>query len=221
MCFCPCLRCQCIMPSPVYLTTVGLSTSLLFYYAYLQISRLIVSRKYSRTHGTKPAEADRHWDPFLGLDLVISTIFAGRGNHQLQNLQDRFNRISHTFTSDVLGDKVVFTDEFKNAQAVLAAQFLTLESSADRPRQATVKLLGHGIFNADGTYWEHSRALIRPNFVKQVGDLKFMEHHVMTMVNQLPGDGSRVNIQEFFFRMVCIASSTIFVIPFLGSFEDR
>lgn len=96
---------------------------------------------------------------------------------------------------------------------------LTLESSADRPRSS---FLGHGIFNADGTYWEHSRALIRPNFVrKQVGNLKFMEHHVMTMVNQLPGNGSRVNIQEFFFRMVCIASSTIFVIPFLGSFEDR
>ncbi len=64
------------MPSLVCCITVSLSASLLLYYAYLQISRLIVYRKYARFYGTKPAKADRHWDLFLGLDFVISTIFA-------------------------------------------------------------------------------------------------------------------------------------------------
>lgn len=200
------------MPSPVYRTTVSLSASLLLYYAYLQISGLIVYRKYARSYGTKPAKADRHWDPFLGIDFVISTIFASRVKYQLEDLQDRFNRTPHTLTSDVLGVKLVFTDEPKNTQAVLATQFADFDIGELR-RQATVKLLGHGIFNADGTYWKHSRALIRPNFVrKQVGDLKFVEHHVMTIVNQLSGNGSPVNIQDFFFRLAYTESS-IFVIP--------
>ena len=191
------------MFAPLYFTLGGLGAALLLYYTYFQITFFIGSRRAARIQGCKPVKADRHWDPFLGLDFVISTIFASRRKYQLEDLQDRFNRISHTFTSDVLGDKLIFTDEPKNAQAVLATQFAEFDIGELR-RQATVKLLGHGIFNADGAYWEHSRALIRPNFVrKQVGDLRLMEHHVMAMISHLPGDGTPVNIQDFFFRMVC------------------
>ncbi len=110
------------MPSLVCCITVSLSASLLLYYAYLQISRLIVYRKYAQFYGTKPAKADRHWDLFLGLDFVISTIFASSVKYLLEDLQDRFNRTPHTFTSDVLGVKLVFTDEPKNTQANLATQ---------------------------------------------------------------------------------------------------
>lgn len=77
---------------------------------------------------------------------------------------------------------MIFTNEPKNVQGILATQFCDFDVGELR-RQATIKLLGHAIFNADGAYWEHSRALIRPNFArKQVGDLNLMEHHVMHMI---------------------------------------
>ena len=190
------------MLAPAYFTAIGLGAALLVYVTYRQITTWITSRKFARLHGCKPAKSDRHWDPFFGLDFVISTIFASRGKYQLEDLYERFTRIAPTFTSNVLGETLIFTDEPKNVQGVLATQFPDFDVGELR-RQATVKLLGHGIFNADGPYWEHSRALIRPNFVrKQVGDLRLMEHHVMHMISYLPGDGTPVDIQSFFFRMV-------------------
>lgn len=191
-----------IMLGPVQLTIIALSGTLFCYAVYYKIVFLFSSRKFARQYGCKPARADRHWDRILGLDFVWSTIRASRGKYQLEDLQDRFSRIGHTFTSDVLGDRLVFTDEPKNAQAVLATQFHDFDIGELR-RQATVKLLGHGIFNADGAYWQHSRALIRPNFVKkQVADFPMMERHVQHMMSHLPGDGTPVDIQSYFFRMV-------------------
>ena len=192
------------MLAPVYLAAIGLGAALLIYVVRNRITTFIASRKFARLHGCKPAKADRHWDPFFGLDFVISTILASRGKYQLQDLYERFAQIGSTFTSNVLLETLIFTDEPKNVQGVLATQFPDFDVGELR-RQATVKLLGHGIFNADGPYWEHSRALIRPNFVrKQVGDLRLMEHHVMHMISYLPNDGTPVDIQSFFFRMVSL-----------------
>ncbi|KAF6232474.1 hypothetical protein HO173_009354 [Letharia columbiana] len=189
------------MLTPVYLSAIVLGASLLVYVAYRKTTTLIASRKFARLHGCKPAKADRHWDPIFGLDFVISTIRASRGKYQLEDLYERLTRIAPTFTSNVLGETLIFTDEPKNVQGVLATQFPDFDVGELR-RQATVKLLGHGIFNADGPYWEHSRALIRPNFIrKQVADLRLMEHHVMHMISYLPADGTPVNIQDYFFRM--------------------
>lgn len=47
--------------------------------------------------------------------------------------------------------------------------------------------LGNGIFSADGKQWEHSRALLRPQFVRdQVSDLDLEERHVQNMLLALP-----------------------------------
>jgi cytochrome P450 len=51
----------------------------------------------------------------------------------------------------------------------------------------TVFRLGNGIFSADGKQWEHSRALLRPQFVRdQVSDLDLEERHVQNMLLALP-----------------------------------
>ncbi|MCJ1371482.1 hypothetical protein MMC20_002699 [Loxospora ochrophaea] len=186
---------------PVYLSILGLFAFLFTYIAYYQITTWRTSRKFARLHGCKPAKADPHIDPILGLDFFLHTVRASKGNYLLDDLAKRFARNGPTFTSNVLFETLIFTDDPKNTQAVLATHFHDFDIGELR-RKATVKLLGHGIFNADGPYWEHSRALIRPNFVrKQVSDLRLMEHHVMSMISQLPSDGKPVNIQEFFFRM--------------------
>ena len=66
-------------------------------------------------------------------------------------------------------------------------------------------LLGNGIFTADGKAWEHSRALLRPQFARDmVSDLDLEERHVQNMMRALPVDQgwtSQTDLQLLFFRL--------------------
>lgn len=69
-------------------------------------------------------------------------------------------------------------------------------------------LLGNGIFTQDGKQWEHSRAIMRPQFAReQVGDLDLEERHVQHMMTALDAhmksDGwtSEIDLQVLFFRL--------------------
>ena len=190
------------MFDPSYAISVAFGTTIVLYVSYWQIAFLLSSRRFTRKFGCKPAQVDRHWDPVLGLDFVSSTVRACRGKYQLEDLHDRFSNVGRTFVSNVLLDRLIFTDEPKNVQAVLATQFDDFDVGELR-RQCTVKLLGRGIFNADGDYWQHSRAMIRPNFVRsQVADLSMMERHVQRMMSCFPPEGISFDIQSLFFRLV-------------------
>ena len=70
----------------------------------------------------------------------------------------------------------------------------------------TSQRLGHGIFSADGKAWEHSRALLRPQFSRdQVSDLDLEERHLQNMMLALPtkSDGwtEITDIQPLNFRL--------------------
>lgn len=68
-----------------------------------------------------------------------------------------------------------------------------------------------GIFTTDGAPWQHSREMLRPNFVRsQVGDLPTFEYHVKHLVAAVPTDGSTVDLSELFFRLT-IDSATEFL----------
>ena len=72
-------------------------------------------------------------------------------------------------------------------------------------------VFGHGIFTTDGKEWEASRALLRPNFVRnQIADIQTFEHHVSAMISWIPKDGSIVDLQELFF-MLTLDSATEFL----------
>jgi len=72
-------------------------------------------------------------------------------------------------------------------------------------------VLGHGIFTTDGPEWEASRALLRPNFVRnQVGDLNTFDHHISALISHIPKDGSTVDLQALFF-MLTIDNATEFL----------
>lgn len=66
----------------------------------------------------------------------------------------------------------------------------------------TVRVLGEGIFTTDGASWQHSRDLLRPNFVRsQIGDLPMFETHVKKLTAAIPRDGSTVDLQGLFYRL--------------------
>lgn len=114
----------------------------------------------------------------------------------------------------LLGKDGFFTIEPKNIQAILATQFKDF-GLGDARNNNFKPLLGRGIFATDGKQWEHSRAMLRPQFIReQVSDLDLEERHVQNMMRALPAkaDGwtESTNIQTLFFRLT-LDSATEFL----------
>lgn len=71
-------------------------------------------------------------------------------------------------------------------------------------------IFGKGIFILDGTEWEHSRAMLRPNFVRsQVADLDVFERHIQKLIKRIPENGNTVDLSKLFF-MLTIDSGEFF-----------
>ncbi|KAI9699862.1 MAG: hypothetical protein M1820_007037 [Bogoriella megaspora] len=159
-------------------------------------------------------------DPF-GFSTLRES-FAASAKKRIPDLMiQRFDRMRlqegrrvDTFGSDLLLRHNVITIDPKNIQAILAHQFKEFGLGEIR-RGNFMPLLGHGIFTADGQGWEHSRAMLRPNFAReQVADLDLEERHVQNMMQALPvGDDGwtqELDIQKLFFR-ITIDTATEFL----------
>jgi cytochrome P450 len=56
--------------------------------------------------------------------------------------------------------------------------------------------------------WSESRALLRPQFLKQrLSDLQIFENHVNDMISLLPSDGSTIDIMDWFYRFTLDAAT--------------
>lgn len=133
---------------------------------------------------------------------------------RMAEMSQKTGRLCSTWAGGMLGEKMYFTADPKNIQAMLATQFEDFCLGQGR-RNNMEPTLGYGIFVQDGKAWEHSRAMLRPNFVRdQVSDLELEERHVQNLMNLLqPGsDGwtPETDIQTLFFRLT-IDSATEFL----------
>lgn len=96
---------------------------------------------------------------------------------------------------------MILTIEPENIKTILSTKFNDF-CLGDRRARVFIPVLGHGIFDTDGAAWERSRALIRPNFTRQqVADLDTFETHVGHVIDNIPRDGSSVDLQELFFSL--------------------
>ena len=82
-------------------------------------------------------------------------------------------------------------------------------------------LLGNGIFTQDGTAWEHSRTMMRPQFARdQVSDLNLEEQHVQNLMCAIVPNASgwtdTLDLQVLFFRLT-LDSATEFL--FAAAFD--
>lgn len=69
------------------------------------------------------------------------------------------------------GDKGFNTSDPSNLQAILATQFKDFEAGSWR-YNVFKPVLGRSIFSSDGSFWEHSRGLFRPQFAREnINDL--------------------------------------------------
>lgn len=137
---------------------------------------------------------------FLGLGRVANLLSAMKNCESLELLRTWHHQHGNTYKTS-LGRPLIITIEPKNVQAVLALKFKDFELG--HRNKALAPLLGQGIFASDGRMWEHSRALVRPNFVRnQVSDMNVYQTHVSNLIANIPHDGSSIDLQELFFRMV-------------------
>jgi hypothetical protein len=81
-------------------------------------------------------------------------------------------KTANTFEMTMMeGSRLLTTIEPANVQAMLATQFSDYETGKMRHNQFW-PVLGRSIFSSDGAFWEHSRALLRPQFVREnINDL--------------------------------------------------
>lgn len=158
-------------------------------------------RQWAKSHGTKPPLQIKNMLPF-GLDRYLTLLdsvdrqAAPEWNRSVHERQQK-----HTFTVNMLGMNNIMTREPRNIQAILATQFKDFSLGPAR-YCSFFPLLGNGIFTLDGKGWEHSRALLRPQFSRdQISHLESLEDHIQLMFKQIPHDGTPVDLQELFFRL--------------------
>ena len=141
-------------------------------------------------------------DPILGFDVFRSTMKAFKEKRGLETLTARFETMgSNTFKIHSMGRNFITTIEPENLKTIQALNFR--EWGLGKRRIVDFgPFLGRGIFTTDGAEWQHSRDMLRPNFVRsQVGDLRTFEKHFRHLVDAVPRDGSTVDLLEIFFRL--------------------
>lgn len=111
----------------------------------------------------------------------------------------------------ILGRQAIGTIEPVNIKAILATSFNDFDLGPIR-HASFFPLLGDGIFTLDGAAWEHSRALLRPQFSRdQVSDLESLEIHVQRLINCIEEAGESVDLQPLFFCLT-LDSATEFLV---------
>jgi cytochrome P450 len=141
-----------------------------------------------------------------GLDTVYDSLTADKKKKFPELMIKRYARMGNrTFESRILGNRNYSTNDPKNVQALLATQFKDF-GLGERRSGLFRPLLGTGIFTADGKVWEHSRAMMRPQFNRdQISDLRLEEVHVQNLMRALQINQSKwtsqVDLQVLFFRL--------------------
>ena len=158
-------------------------------------------RAFSRKHGCLPAKRHPSRDPIFALDVLNAEWKAVKEHRMLEAMQNAFANLGRTtFGYNALGQHMFHTCDSENTKAILATNFSAWSFGATR--NDLRDLLGEGIFTTDGTAWQHSRELLRPNLVRsQVADLVMMEAHVQRLISLVPSDGTTCDLAPLFLRL--------------------
>jgi cytochrome P450 len=138
----------------------------------------------------------------LALDLLKIQYDALRSGHTLESFT-RYINIEGTIRFELFGATGYIINDPKNIEAILSTRFE--DYGLGSRRIGGLPLLGEGIFTQDGPAWQHSRELIRRQFVRvQKQNLRDFTPHVDELVStlgQAAHDGETVvDLQPYFFE---------------------
>lgn len=184
------------------------------YYVYWQSTVGARRRRMINRSGCKPindtSDLNSWKDWLFGWTQLAVNIEAGKKRELLKLARERFRRNGNTIHYKIAFTDMIFTIEPANVKSILATSFKDW-NLPDRRKDAFSPLFGEGIFTTDGAAWQHSRDLLRPNFVRnQVADLATFEMHAQHLIAAIPRDGSTVDLNPLFFRLT-IDSATEFL----------
>ena len=181
--------------------TLSLCGALCLYVTYRALSSRATIKAKERQYGCQPPKRLPVWDPIFGIDVFINTVRAIRNHCALSSFCEKLAKLGmRTTYFPMLGVGVVATFEPENAKAMLSTNFN--DYGIDNMRDMLKPVLGDGIFTSDGATWQHSRALLRPAFLRtEISNLNYLEKHVEQLKLQLPQDGSTVDLEPLFSKL--------------------
>lgn len=144
----------------------------------------------------------------------MEMVNSAREHNFTEQIRGWHSKYGTTFTARMANRKTIFTTEAKNIQTILALKFKDYSIGPTR-QNALRPVFGEGIFTVDGSRWEHSRALLRPNFSRaQITNTEMYENHVTDLMKHVPHDGSTVELQDLFLRQVSVTATFFFLMKF-------
>ncbi|PYH91121.1 cytochrome P450 alkane hydroxylase [Aspergillus ellipticus CBS 707.79] len=178
------------------------SVILLLGYTLTYLQRKWTQRRIAKENNCQPLHTYPRKDPFFGLDNIYEQIWYAKRYKLLDRIAERFKEHGNTFQARRLATPFIIKCDPENIKT---------DYGLGNRIDAAGPLLGHGIFTTDGEHWAHSRAMIRPNFVKdQVAHLDIFEELMGDLLAMIPANGGTVDLQELFFEYT-IDSATEFL----------
>ncbi|TGO52447.1 hypothetical protein BCON_0141g00190 [Botryotinia convoluta] len=169
-------------------------------FLFNRITKYISARRFQTEHGCKPVHRVPQRERIIGWDMYKIQVNSSKQKIRLKTGFERYRDNGHTFVLSMMGFNFYNTIEPENIKTLLSIKFKDYDLGGRRV--AFAPLLGEGIFTTDGAQWEHSRALVRPNFNKsQVADLNIFEKHVQILFSQIPRNGATFDLQTLFFKL--------------------
>ena len=168
---------------------------------WVSISNILLSRKLKRLQCSIPPRYPQKI-PYLGSDLLKILNDSREDGALLIKLQQLFQTYGKTFQAMIWGQTIVYTMDAANLQSIHTNHFQKFGVESIR-KTVNQGWMGDGIFVSDGLKWKSSRTILKPAFAKgQFGDLVRFETHVERLLALVPRDGSTVDLQLLFQRLV-------------------
>ncbi|KAI1459985.1 putative N-alkane-inducible cytochrome P450 [Annulohypoxylon moriforme] len=136
-----------------------------------------------------------------------------RGPQYVAAKMDSISPSCHTIKVPIIDYEIVVTRDPENVRAL----FTSPDFDISHHRQLSwMPLLGKGIFTSRGEIWRHSRALLRPQFAREmISDPQLEEQHLGHLWHHFPADKatgwtSKVDLAPLFFKFA-LDTSTEFI----------
>ncbi|RDL32694.1 Uncharacterized protein BP5553_09150 [Venustampulla echinocandica] len=169
----------------------------------IALSRLLgAGESTTDQDGCQPAARLWQWDPFLGIDVVISQVRALRRDYYLDWLRDLHANRPKTFTLRFFGMRWFYSIEPEVLKAVYATNFKDFGvEPIRRDSRITMPFADKGVNTTDGDDWAHSRVLIKPFFERDVyHNTERIAPFADRFLSLLPQDGEEVDVQPLIQR---------------------
>ena len=171
-------------------------------YSLPRARQYLVRLRTIRECGCQPPRSLPQRDPIFGLDTALRMFRSYGEGQRSADFKEQHDALGNTFQSVALGKRRIFTIEPDNLRSILLTNFKHWGVQPLR-LPSWGPFLGKGVMDTDGMFWKHSRDMVQPLFRReQISDLASFDIHVTRMLDLMPEDGSTMDLQPLFARLI-------------------